>query len=430
MKNRRIFIMMIAAMLCLSVFATSYDRFSGAKYRVNTSINTSEKFKANSSAATAAHTKLKDAFRESDMKRRGENDGFRYTVSMITAEGYPEYYAGEYINTEGNLVVLLTEEYSGGLLWDDAKAREAKAEVRKLSGLNDIIFGTAKYSLRELIGTMEYVYNFRTTLKEKTEYQIIGTGLDTYENSVNVYIYPLNDDSINWFRKNVIDKPYLKFFEEKPNSVEATASITPGSRIVANDGGNSGFSVGFRAYKAGAEGFVTCAHSLINKENGVEILNNNNIVIGYSYEDDRQFSGQLDAAFVSKKSGHTVTNVVYDSNGNAYTMVSGYATPVRGETVSMCGQTTSGSDGTLLEGIILETSVEASYQGVYLLDLYKVSYYAQLGDSGGIVFSYDNGYKPAGIQVARTSDDSQQTEWYSYVCKAENIVYVLGLSVR
>lgn len=133
----------------------------------------------------------------------------------------------------------------------------------------------------------------------------------------------------------------------------------------------------------------------------------------------------MDAAFVRVSAGNTVTNTVYDANNNnSYTMSGGYMDLSVNQHVYMVG-TSSGSEGDIVEGWVITRSEDAEYNGVYISDLYLVSYYANPGDSGGIVFSSNGVYKPCGVQVARNTIG----QW-SYVCKAKNIAPELGLTVQ
>lgn len=240
MKNKRIFIMLTVMILCASVVASSYDRYDERKYIPNTSTKTDAKFDANDRASSTAYQKMLDTWREQDVRLRENPDA--YTIDGITADGYPEYYAGSYLNAEGNLVVLLTEEYNGGLLWESTKSRRATEEVRELTGLNDIIFGTAKHSYRDLIKTKEIIYKSEWA-KEGEKYRITGSGLDIHENRVKVYIYPLDDGTEKWFKENVIDVPWIVFSEMPPDAIEATAPVVPGTEVRV---GNSKFSSGFQ----------------------------------------------------------------------------------------------------------------------------------------------------------------------------------------
>lgn len=419
MKNKRIFIMLAVMTLCASIVASSYDRYDDLKYKPNTSLDTDEKFAANNNASSTAHQKMLDTWKRQDLERNRQPEA--YTVDGITAEGYPEYYAGSYLNSEGNLVILLAEDYCKDFLWESAKTKRAKEEMREVTGLNDLIFGTAKHSYRDMIKTKEAIARFKWAKKEE-KYRISGAGLDTHGNCINVYIYPLNDDAEKWFRENVVDDPWIVFYERHPDAIEATASVVPGTEVRM---GNSRFSSGFRAYKGSVQGFVTCAHPFQYQTGNVNVSNYNNAVIGSSYANERKFGDKLDAAFVRVSAGNTVTNTVYDANNNnSYTMSPGYMDLSVNQHVYMVG-TSSGSEGDIVEGWVITRSEDAEYNGVYISDLYLVSYYANPGDSGGIVFSSNGVYKPCGIQVARYSVG----QW-SYVCKAKNIAPELGLTVQ
>ena len=426
MKSKRIFIMLTVMMIVLSVVASSYQIGENRKFQPNQSVNVSEKYETNIATAHQSSERLMNFFRDRDKEIGNINKDFQYMVNGIHYDAFPDYYAGQYISVDGNLVIMLTEEYKDGLFFESAKARTAKEEIVSVTGQKDIMFTTAKYSMKELVSAMNDIYLFAAPrVNSQEEYQITGFWLDDAENKVGVNIYPYDEEAEQWFKQNVLDKPFIFFKETKPGAVEATATIRPGG-IIKAENENSYFSVGFRAYKGNTEGFVTCGHSFQTVYGDSNIMNANNNVLGISYENERKFNDMLDAAFVRKSSGNTFVNTIYDSYDDVYTVTTGYIVPNYGDLVYMCGENTSSQDGTLLSGAVMSSSATAIYNGEMIVELYSVGYYANLGDSGGIVFKKDGSLaKTVGIQIARDNNTG-----CSYVCKAENIVSEFGLTIK
>ena len=238
MKNKRIFIMLAVMILCVSAAAFSYQIGKDRELQVNQTVNVSERFEVNAVTARESAANIDRYLEENYQKNRTESDEGRYTMNGITPEGYPDYYGGMYINAEGNLVVLLTEEYKDGLFFSNSKAKSVKEEIARAAGQNDIIFGYVKYSLRELLDTVEKIRDFKIANENaKQPAHITDFGAWQNKNVVRVGMYPLNEETEKWFRENIDDKEYIVFEETGLNAIEATASIRPGE--------NGNFSAGF-----------------------------------------------------------------------------------------------------------------------------------------------------------------------------------------
>lgn len=443
--SKKVFVFLFVFVLCLSLVVSSYELGDSYKLQVNSSTSTDTKFEVNSTIAVEAHEKLLSYFKERDAAKINSSQEFVYTVEGIPISGYPKYYAGDYINKDGKLVVLLTDDYSGSLFWSNRKTSEIKSEIQEITGVNDIIYDYVEYSIFELANLKKAIYDYITSGSEN-KFNITGSELDVLNNCVNVYMYPLNIEAENWFKDNIIDHPGIIFFERNPDAIQATVGIVPGSKINAS---GSNFSVGFKASKSGTAGFITCGHSLVDKANGVAITNSNGSIIGNSYQNERQFGGNLDAAFIRTLSGNTVSSTVYDSNLTAYTMASGYTTPVRGKLVHMVGFKSNNEyvpddedddmihyypDGYIASGTVEIVSTDIMYgsPATYIEDLTRCTYRSFGGDSGGLVFTSDGSYyRPVGVQVASEAILVGPDEYmfYSYFCRADLIASGLGVSI-
>lgn len=79
-----------------------------------------------------------------------------YTVSGIPAGGFPESYAGAYVNPDLNLVVLLSS--------DTIKSRTSLATSQKLlsdaADSSSLIYATAQYSYNDLVSAMNDIHQY------------------------------------------------------------------------------------------------------------------------------------------------------------------------------------------------------------------------------------------------------------------------------
>ena len=100
-----------------------------------------------------------------------------YTVSGITAEGFPEFFAGAYTNQYLDLVVLLTEDSITTSL-DVSYAQEA---ICTAAGTDNIVFATAQYSYRTLVSLMNEIFQYVECGRNNSDgFGIVSYSLDDF----------------------------------------------------------------------------------------------------------------------------------------------------------------------------------------------------------------------------------------------------------
>lgn len=167
----------MALVLCCSIFTI-----------VNATTDEREQnFQENEENSLRLNEKILDYFKENNNSnaRTSENDN------------YPNYYGGSYIDDDGNLNVMLTDEY----VYDE--------EIGDL--LSSVQTEKCEYSYATLSETIDVVTeamdNVDSNLTREagvTYYEdITGSVLNDQENVVEVYINGLNEDKAQWFYDNV-----------------------------------------------------------------------------------------------------------------------------------------------------------------------------------------------------------------------------------
>ena len=147
----------------------------------------SEDFKKNQAEATA----ITDRFYEYLRKTYGvAHDDCVYMVNGLSAESFPEYYSGAYINEDGKLIVQIAERYYSAKY----KKSDWYHEFVEIVENENFYCHPVKYSYRELINAISDV-----TLGESAK-QIKALGISTYiaviddcDNCVKVYFENQND---------------------------------------------------------------------------------------------------------------------------------------------------------------------------------------------------------------------------------------------
>lgn len=150
-------------------------------------------FEAESSASGSAYDSMIKSFYEDQPESRKSMDDV-YTVSGITADGFPDAYAGAYINENMDLVVLMTES-----------AAAANSE--------DLIFSTAKYSYSELVSIMDDILQYlkRSQANADDGFLIVSYCIDDQNNRVIVGLSDISDACIASFKEKVCDSPAVSF---------------------------------------------------------------------------------------------------------------------------------------------------------------------------------------------------------------------------
>ena len=155
------------------------------KYTVNQSAPETE-------AEWARHTTASDEVQRIMPYVRGGKSSV-----TVQPEDYPAIWAGCYINSDFDLVVLLTEENKTFL-----------QELRDVSGSENLLFEIVPHSYGELLIFMKELDKKGTQMRELG---VKSWGVDVYQNGVTVYMEDVSPEHIAVFRETISDSELLSF---------------------------------------------------------------------------------------------------------------------------------------------------------------------------------------------------------------------------
>jgi hypothetical protein len=343
---------------------------------------------------------------------------------------FDDNYAGAYINSEGRLVVLVAaqDEFApvknkeGNILSPEIrisskeylsasdKFRSVTASLEKVARDDSVLFQAVKYSYAHLEDLKSKITSAIGEKEGGVCKDVVSIEILDNENCVRVNILNINDEKIRMFKENIIDSEAITYATvDHPLCAEAT-TIYPGN-IVYNNVTNG--SLGYRSrYGNEGYGFVTAAHVLTSIGAAAYNTSSSTSLIGYVTV--RQYSGNLDVAFVPTNSNYTMSNKVASSSGPA--LGAGYSSPALGTTVYKVGATTGSTSGS-----ITSTNATAVYDGHTIYNTFSANYLSDNGDSGGVVYVPN---LPVGIHVAGPFGGGAGTR---YIIKAGKIDVDLGV---
>lgn len=330
-----------------------------------------------------------------------------YTVSGIPAGGFPDSYAGAYVNQDLNLVVLLSENSidSQNSLIESQQALSSAAD-------SNLIYTTAKFSYNDLVSAMNDIHQYHlqgNSTNSDALFSIKYFAIDDYNNCVTVALDDTSNSAIESFKDLVSDSPVIKFICDTSTEATEDLSLRPGGAI---DMG----SIAFRIYQQQGnnfiQGFITAAHCY---DVGDTVYVGNTAVADAS--SSRQCSGSIDAVFCPVRSGHSVSTSIAYIGGTLRNAID--ANLAQGHPITMVGQTTQGETGTVQS---ISFSYTYSPNNTYFYDLGAANYSRDSGDSGGIVISTRTGSNYiAGVHRGTANS-------YSIFTKAINITTGLNLT--
>ena len=399
--KKAVFLLVVILFLMTNGMAVSSDNDDAQlqKYELNYGLDLTPEFITNQADALELHRQLLSAFSaETPVSQKSSE----LTYSGLYAEQYPEEYAGAYINSDGNLVVLVTNRTndSSGIL-----------ETTLASRSSDVEYRVVEYSYGELLNIMNIAYPFLGTTE--FGFELLSTSIDDYNNCVVVTLRELDDNAIDHFKQTVSDSDAI-IFKEATGNATMEASINSGIRV-NNLSTNGAGSIGFRCRRQyGNEyqyGFVTAKHVISTNESaGYNQISIGTCVLSYDI---------YDCAFVN------VTNENYSiSNSIGYTgkslAANSFASIVQGSSIYKYGFTTSETLGQ-----ILSSSSNEAVGNQTRSDCFLANYSSDEGDSGGTVYcpgSTNSSQLLAGIHLGRNISG------YAYGSKAANIVSLMNLT--
>lgn len=403
---KRILVVLLLVFTSISMCRTGVVAEDDDNFEVNLSCDHDESFFDNQEKAE----RIYNAFLGSLGYSAAANT---YTYSRHAAEDFPEYYCGAYVNTDGNLVIIVTEEID-----ENYTAEAWYVDLVNRTGETGFLVRKGEYNFRILLNTATDIA-FGELRDELENCSFAGIAIDEYRNTVEVHI--TNSEYLSTVEALLAGRPCRVIVVEGLDT--PTIGISCGEGAVNS---TSSFSVAFRARKYVGEytiyGYLTCGHAFSGfstvaidpSQTGLP----SNVTIGTVSTGEYQLSGSTDAAFIRTYSGVTLNNNVF-----------GYSTIVNppiqdssiGTVIKMRGRTSG-----LESGVVLDASGMAYYPGVTLNDVVIASYTCANGDSGGAVYSEPNSAgnaKPAGIQSGK------KTNGNSIYIKISNALASLGLSL-
>jgi len=294
--------------------------------------------------------------------------------SLTVNEIYTDDFGGAFIDDDGQLIILLTEN-SKSFKNISYKSVTTEKLFQSQKGTQKILIKPAKFSEKELMFVNDYL------VERMSQLNIFSVGVDTAHNSLEIGI----ESNDNVFKieekiksdvlrdciianKNVDEM--LSFLYLKSGDIPVlTANVSGGSTIRIQ--GKNQYSTASVGYPK-KSGFITCGHHGLPV--GSEVYNNNNsssVVIGIVKA--VKMNGSDDSSYVEFTPGHGFYSSI------PYNVSSNY--PLVGSGISQVGY--SGS----YDAIVLELNYSYYSNGITWKNLIRTSAPTQMGDSGGPCFN-------------------------------------------
>ena len=350
---------------------------------------------------------------------------------------YPDYFGGAYTDETCKLYVLVKG--------NQEKGRETIEKMIK--GGDMVEYLPCEHSYQELTDVINHITNVMTSLNEAIRKNISMYYLDVIENSVVVGLNICTKETIAEFKKHVADHKAIVFIEglkavecntiQPPNSIVNVNILSPGSLLsISEENDDSYGSWAFRAHDVTDTtkiGMVTAAHVMVTPVAYVH-----GFYVGTCTK--QVHAGSVDAAFVELEEPLSPFEVLGSTNGFYNEYIGGRLigsqyvgpldvdiyTPVVGTTINMRGWTTGHSSGVVVSTnynvILSETTT--------LTNLTAASYNCNLGDSGGIVYTYFSSLGKrytTGIVKGRVDLEPSNHFVCSYFTKADVALDSLGV---
>ena len=332
-----------------------------------------------------------------------------YMVDGIPSAGFPEYYAGAYIDSDFKLIVLTTE-----LSEDTINEFYSRAQT------SDIIVRQAENSYSDLVVCMdEITHLMRCEFGSFLKYAYI----DDFHNCIVVGSQETDDEFIDLIYAQM-SKPWCVVFskcnigDDDFHNEFGEFTVNNTTEFVETDSAytipvtSHRFTFGFKAKKLTVNGyqygFVTAGHA-VNLNDYVGCLINSSLY-GVGQTRVSINNAYVDSAFVeilnddcTSSGSFTVESA--DPPYNEVTRITSTSTVslCQGADVYKCGLVTKETKGT-----VISTSFSLNIPGAseYFLDVVITTYDSQDGDSGGLTYSLSTGSNyvfPAGIHKGSIS---------------------------
>lgn len=322
-------------------------------------------------------------------------------------QSYDSNYGGAYINSNGDLVVLLVD------------CSSAEIDEIKVATVNDaILIEQCEYSFNELIlvintinQNLNYLSNHGIIISEMHE--------DVCSNKVYIGIYNYTEEKETIIR-DLIDHPCMEIYEQN-NIIKEDINIRGGYGIV---GGVGTSTIGFCATKGNTYGFVIAGHAVANLYDNFTY---SGTTVGYATASARYNNTTADAAFLTKASNVTTTSYI-DVYTCHYlgTSISDFPSQAL---IYKYGATTNLTSGRIQSNYVTVYvgGVGETDEGFYALQQTTATYTSQGGDSGGPVFMIKDTVN-GNVRCLLLGIHSGSNNEVSSFSKYYNIVNELGIS--
>lgn len=291
---------------------------------------------------------------------------------------FPNFFGGVYIS-ENNEVILQTvesNELNNLILTFKEKLTTLKIDYEEEK---------VKYSFNELNDTYDYILNCYSK-NPKIFANILSFYIDSKNNYVVVELKEFSEVKINEFKQKIIDSPVV--FLKQGELISNYKNLNPGAVWTTPSGGSCSFGYRAQLGVGGRKGIVSAGHCV---SNGI-----GTVINGIGTVAKRKVGGNIDAAWIETTS---TSNVPTNNFNSSYSLPSSLISKnvltsfITGQILAKIGYSSGFTTGKV-------TSTNYSTSG--LTGLIKTDFWAQEGDSGGIVFKYPDtavggGYSTAGI---------------------------------
>lgn len=350
-----------------------------------------------------------------------------FVLTRSAGYDYPDYFGGMYYANDSKLAVLV-------------KSGNESEVPNFLVNNSNVILESCKYSLNELNNVMKIIddYMVNASVINPIAENVRLWGVSQQNNCVEVLMYTCTQNTIEEFRRVVIDSPVLSFKScnqanydwNKINinlvkfMARAVVNAYPGMPITAAapgaTKGNPG-SFGYKAKKGNTIGFVTAGHVAALNNIISRNLSTQQNEMGVCKDSRHVNGGNIDAAFCTLTSS-SFQLVNYITNNSAMTLTPTiYRDVEEGTSAYLAGSVIASSGKVVKVGV----SVRDKNTGVTIKGLVQVDYISYSGDSGGLVYTRaDNKYQVLGIHQSGDGDDIDIVAAY---CPATTIESVMGV---
>ena len=318
---------------------------------------------------------------------------------------YPAYYAGSYINDDGLLVILTTENDIENVQKVSSKASEN----------NTVIVQQAEFQYSYLKQVMHELNDYMKNNFDNSPVAFSSFGLFDKLNRIVVDLDICTASQIELFKKYVSNAPCIVFKQAEGSFVNTAVGLSPGRMVYGSGTG----SMAYRAKKGSTNGFVISGHVAGGHNVTVKLSSASSSAIVGTVPSSGAYQcwDNVDAAFVA------ATNSTYPPNNVTRYGDVQLSTNVGVPAVGL---------GIYYEGYASASAVYCTINSTdstftdgtnQFIDMVRAtcSISPQPGDSGGIVYSI--AHQPIGCVKGKFGNGDL------CVCKAGNINYMFGLTM-